>query len=99
MSTMREEFEAVFRESFKSDADFAGDEWSYHDLSVDNAWDLWSAAYAAGQKADTALLKQALEALEHCADWLPEDSSARMGAISVIDDLVAAIRARDKEQG
>lgn len=86
MSTMREEFEAVFRESFKSDADFAGDEWSYHDLSVDNAWDLWCAAYAAGQRAAT---EQAAKVAE---DWYFGDPG------EVNHSIAVAIRARDKEQ-
>jgi len=94
VSTMREEFEAWKRRECRAFAAAGGK----------RGWDgvaelAWQAAYAAGQRADTALLKQALEALEHCNDWLPEDSSARMGAISAIDDLVAAIRARDKERG
>lgn len=93
MSTMREEFEAwAAGKGLPTKRDASGTYWS---SSVEDRWE----AYAAGQRVNTALLKQALEALEHCADWLPEDSSARMGAISAIDGLVAAIRARDKEQG
>lgn len=86
MSTMREEFEADYFGSMPAQKARArsGDGYLYGQAQF--AWVIWQAAYAAGQRSER----------EECA--LPLYRVVELD-IAPREAAVAAIRARDKEQG
>lgn len=89
MSTMREEFEAYMLRCnvctrLARQSEAVGGQ--YRTTSVERAWQQWQAAYVAGQRSER----------EECA--LPLYRVVELD-IAPREAAVAAIRARDKEQG
>lgn len=58
-------------------------------------WVMWQAATQHEREETMPVMRQALQALEHCRDWLDDTYAARSDADAAIGSLAAAIRNRE----